>query len=88
MILVSLVFFPYYFCKRAVLDLAFQPFDVFKISIFNRWGNEVWEGKDYDNDKVMWRGQNQHGEKLPDGTYYYVIELGDKTLSGFVELVH
>ena len=57
------------------------------VSIFNRWGNKVWEGKDYDNDKVLWRGQNQSGEKLPAGTYYYVIEFGDKKISGFVELV-
>ncbi len=58
------------------------------VHLFNRWGSSVWFGQNYDNDKVLWKGQNDNGEKLPDGTYYYVIELGKKTLTGFVELIH
>jgi gliding motility-associated-like protein len=57
------------------------------VNIYNRWGDRVWQGKNYDNDKVLWSGQDQKGAALPDGTYYYVVELGDKTFSGFVELV-
>jgi len=53
------------------------------VSIFNRWGDKVWEAKNYDNDKVIWKGQH-----LPGGTYYYVIELlpesGIKRYSGWV----
>jgi len=37
-----------------------------KLVIFNRWGRIVYESKDYKND---W-----DGGKLPDGTYFYVIE--------------
>lgn len=57
------------------------------VRIFNRWGAKVWEGKGYDNDKVIWRGDNQNGAKLPVSTYYYIIDLGSRTFNGFVELV-
>jgi gliding motility-associated-like protein len=39
-----------------------------RITIFNRWGQEVFTARPYRND---W-----DGNKLPDGTYYYVLELG------------
>lgn len=47
------------------------------VHIFNRWGTNVWEGKNYDNDKVIWKGANQQGQALPDGTYYYLVKLFD-----------
>lgn len=37
--------------------------------VFNRWGNEVFYQKGYDN---TWDGGN-----VPDGTYYYVLKLND-----------
>lgn len=45
------------------------------VYIFNRWGTKVWEGKNYDNNKVIWKGTNQEGQDLPDGTYYYLVTL-------------
>lgn len=41
-----------------------------KLVIFNRWGRIVYESKDYKND---W-----DGGKLPDGTYFYVLECVGK----------
>jgi gliding motility-associated-like protein len=48
-----------------------------KVEIFNRYGKEVYTKLNYNND---WRGQFNGGGEMPDGTYYYVIELvsGDK----------
>jgi gliding motility-associated-like protein len=61
-----------------------------KILIFNRWGNKVWEEGPYLND---WNGTNKFGiavggNKLPVGTYFYVLDLGDGSAvkKGFVYL--
>jgi len=59
------------------------------ITIYNRWGNKVYSKDNYDN---SWNGYpNVTGtlgsDKLPQGTYYYIIEFkgGDmKPLNGFV----
>ena len=43
-----------------------------KVEIFNRYGKEVYSKENYNND---WHGQFMGGGLMPDGTYYYVIEL-------------
>ncbi len=58
------------------------------ISIFNRWGNLVWNKKNYDNVKIVWDGKNNKSEKLPDATYFYVADVAGKTFKGWVELTH
>lgn len=66
------------------------------VQIFNRWGDEVWYGKNYDNNTVVWRG-NSHddfnsgvisnsGFELADATYFYVVRVGDRVFKGWVEL--
>ena len=63
-----------------------------KITVFNRWGNKVYEVAAYDN---TWNGtQNVGGliigtNKLPQGTYYYIVEFDDgitKPINGYVVL--
>jgi gliding motility-associated-like protein len=44
-----------------------------EIFIFNRWGNIVFRTKNYTND---WEG-TFNGNPLPDGTYFYIIELNN-----------
>jgi len=56
--------------------------DTEEISIFNRWGNLVFFAKDYQND---WNG-TWNNEDLPDGTYFYVIEVGSESYEGFIQL--
>lgn len=52
-----------------------------KLTVFNRWGNKVYENNEYDN---TWNGfANAAGiivgnNKLPQATYYYIIEFQDK----------
>lgn len=58
------------------------------VEIYNRWGQQVWQGDNYDNVNVVWRGENKNGQGLPDGTYYYLILIGDTHLNGWVELSH
>jgi gliding motility-associated-like protein len=52
--------------------------------IYNRWGNEVYKKTDYDNTfDGTWNGNQQ----LPDGTYWYVLCLPDKTIkSGYLQI--
>lgn len=55
------------------------------LKIFNRWGAIVYENPDYKND---WDGDSIKGSigtngKIPNGTYFYVVELVD---SGFERL--
>jgi gliding motility-associated-like protein len=57
-----------------------------ELIIYNRWGNQVFRKKNYDN---TWNG-TWEGSNLPDGTYYYILCLPDgnatKIESGYLEL--
>lgn len=44
-----------------------------EITIYNRWGNIVYQTKGYDN---KWDGTHR-GKELPVGNYYYIINLND-----------
>jgi len=57
------------------------------VTIFNRLGNKVWEGKDYDNVTVVWRGENLSGNDLPSDTYFYVVEFDGDIEKGWIELI-
>jgi gliding motility-associated-like protein len=43
-----------------------------EIVIINRWGDEVFASKPYNND---WAGNNNNGQPLPTGTYYYILRM-------------
>lgn len=63
--------------------------DVFpenEVAIFNRLGNKVWEGSDYDNNNTLWEGQNLSGNELPSDTYFYVFEAKGEVEKGWIEL--
>ncbi len=57
------------------------------ITIYNRWGNIVYQESGYEND---WYGQNNKDELLPDGTYFVILnahtEEETKTLTGYIDL--
>ncbi|RSC93801.1 T9SS type B sorting domain-containing protein [Tenacibaculum singaporense] len=53
------------------------------IEIFNRWGNTVYRAKGYNNSSIVFRGISEGraninvGDKLPVGTYFYILDLGN-----------
>jgi gliding motility-associated-like protein len=49
------------------------------IKVYNRWGNLVYKDGDYKND---WKGTNQSGDKLVQGTYFVIIELPNGSQKG------
>jgi len=54
-------------------------FPHFKLTIYNRWGTLVWTG---DNNTSDWDGYANEGiilnhKPVPDGVYFYVLELND-----------
>ncbi|WP_212906478.1 T9SS type B sorting domain-containing protein [Capnocytophaga stomatis] len=54
------------------------------VRIYNRWGVKVFEAHGYNNTTKVFRGLSngrvtiEAPEKLPQGTYYYIIEYVDK----------
>ena len=46
-------------------------FNVTKLSIFNRYGQEVYSRSNYTDE---WFGQTDSGDELPSGTYFYSME--------------
>ncbi|WP_299434882.1 gliding motility-associated C-terminal domain-containing protein [uncultured Maribacter sp.] len=47
------------------------------VKVYNRWGHEVFATESYKND---WNGKyKSNSEKLPAGSYLYVIDLGNGT---------
>ena len=46
-----------------------EAFPNSKLTVLNRWGNEVYSSNDYTN---SW-----NAEKLPDGVYFYILDLAN-----------
>lgn len=64
------------FVIRGILNFPSNSF-----TVFNRWGNLVYEAAPYEN---QWDGKsssdfNVGGDTLPVGTYFYVLDLGNGT---------
>jgi gliding motility-associated-like protein len=55
-----------------------------KVTIINRWGNEVWITENYDNQINRFEGENKNGDELTDGTYFYIIEYNEEEKRGWV----
>lgn len=66
----------------------------FKLEIYNRWGNLIWEGNNNTEDwnGFATKGPRIMGDKVSPGTYYYILNLNDpdypKPLTGFIHLTN
>jgi gliding motility-associated-like protein len=62
------------------------------LRVFNRWGNKVFEGRG--DPGLNWRGVDNSGKALSEGTYFYQVEVeffgrvpDVRTYKGWVEIV-
>jgi gliding motility-associated-like protein len=67
-------------------NILLPEFSVNRVEIFNRWGQVIWEGKNYDNTSLVWDGNGPNGHQQPIGTYYYVVEVSEVLHKGYIEL--
>ncbi|MGE0588000.1 MAG: IPT/TIG domain-containing protein [Cyclobacteriaceae bacterium] len=59
-----------------------------KVSIFNRWGDLIFETTNYDNSERVFTGVNKNGDEVPSGIYFYKIEFtsGRSQVSGYLNV--
>jgi gliding motility-associated-like protein len=57
-----------------------------KVNIYNRLGNKVFQGTNYNNNTVVWKGENLSGGELPSDTYFYIFEADGLVEKGWIEL--
>jgi len=58
------------------------------VTIYNRWGDIVFEISDYNNVDRVFIGVSDSGKDLPSGTYFYKIDFssGKQSKTGFLSL--
>jgi gliding motility-associated-like protein len=77
------------------LDDLLDRYPNARAMIYNRWGNVVWRSTGpygrSTSGKNVWHGQLEGAQDLvPDGVYYYLIEIEDEfktTKTGFIEIM-
>ena len=57
------------------------------VLIFNRWGDKLREFSGYNNTSRSWDGKNEKGQVMPDGTYFYTLDVKNVgVLKGWIYL--
>ena len=67
--------------KKWIID-GIEQYPNNTVQIYNRWGNKIFEVEGYDNGDNAWGSESAVGiilgeELVPDGTYFYILDLGD-----------
>jgi gliding motility-associated-like protein len=59
-----------------------------RVTIYNRWGDVVFDISNYDNQTRVFTGLNKSGNELPSGTYFYKLEFagGRPARTGYLSL--
>ncbi len=59
-----------------------------KVTLFNRWGDKVFEIQNYDNDTRRFDGRQSNGSELPSGVYFFKIEFSGnrEAMTGYLTL--
>jgi len=54
------------------LKILITDYDYFELTVFNRWGDEVFRTLDAN---VSWNGKSKENKLCTPGTYYYILKL-------------
>ncbi len=59
-----------------------------RVTLFNRWGDIVFEVDNYDNDQNVFAGIGKNGDQLPSGVYFYQIDFKGQreAISGYLNV--
>ena len=61
-----------------------QEYEPASLIVFNRWNEDVYSSKNYQND---WDGTNHQGKELVDDTYFYILTLSNNEVyQGYIIL--
>ncbi|MDQ3048432.1 MAG: gliding motility-associated C-terminal domain-containing protein [Bacteroidota bacterium] len=83
------VFTPNGDLQNDVIDFSFLNLTEIIITIYNRWGEKVFESS---RTNTSWVGKNKNGVDCPAGVYYYAFDYADfinKKIDrkGFIQLL-
>lgn len=57
------------------------------VTLYNRWGDEVYRATNYNNVTTVFNGIGKNGNELPSGTYFYkIVFAGHPTKTGYLIL--
>ena len=54
-----------------------SPVNDYELKVFNRWGQLIFESNQLNEG---WNGRTNSGTEVPEGTYYYTIEIEGETV--------
>jgi len=57
-----------------------------KLTIFNRWGNTIFEAKNYQIYGELFNGM-RNGERLPSDTYYYILSFDGRIIKSALTIL-
>jgi gliding motility-associated-like protein len=65
------------------IDVPGKLYDCLDFRIYNRWGQLIYKSV---GDALNWDGKSFYGDSMPDGTYFFTVEIKDKKYSGTINL--
>lgn len=54
------------------------------LRIYDRWGIQLFTSEEKN---LSWDGRTTSGQPAPDGVYYYILTLDEKSYAGFLQLI-
>ncbi|MDF2449891.1 MAG: hypothetical protein K0R26_2395 [Bacteroidota bacterium] len=78
------VFTPNNDLSNDVWQCDFSAFENVNCSIFNRWGNLIFQSEKH---IIQWNGRTTSGNECYDGIYFYCIQTETEKYKGYIQLI-